>query len=165
MNAWLKGFLDGLRPQPKLTVDEWADKHRVLSSRGSSEPGKYRTDRVPYLREPMQELSTDSPIQRVVLMFAAQTGKSETMLNWVSYCIDYSPAPMLLIQPSLSMAQRLSKQRLEPMLQETPCLAEKIPPPRSRDSGNSQFAKVFPGGVLILTGANSASSLLSLIHI
>jgi len=162
MNAWEKGFLDGLRPQPKLTVDEWADQHRVLSSRGSSEPGKYRTDRVPYLREPMQELSTDSPIQRVVLMFAAQTGKSETMLNWVSYCIDYSPAPMLLIQPSLSMAQRLSKQRLEPMLQETPCLAEKIPPPRSRDSGNSQFAKTFPGGFLAIGGSNSAASLRSM---
>ena len=50
MIAWLKGFLDGLRPQPNLTVNEWADQHRVLSSRGSSEPGKYRTDRVPYLR-------------------------------------------------------------------------------------------------------------------
>ena len=162
MNAWEKGFLDGLRPQPKLTVDEWADQHRVLSSRGSSEPGKYRTDRAPFMREPMQELSTDSPIQRVVLMFAAQTGKSETMLNWVSYCIDYSPAPMLLIQPSLSMAQRLSKQRLEPMLQETPCLAEKIPPPRSRDSGNSQFAKTFPGGFLAIGGSNSAASLRSM---
>ena len=162
MNAWEKGFLDGLRPQPKLTVDEWASKYRVLSSRGSSEPGKYNVDRTPYLREPMQELSTTSSTQRVVLMFAAQLGKSETMNNWCGYCVDYSPAPMLLIQPTLQMMARLSKQRLEPMLQETPCLAEKIPPPRSRDSGNSQFAKIFPGGVLILTGANSASSLRSM---
>ena len=84
------------------------------------------------------------------------------MNNWTAYCIDFAPGAMLLCQPTLQMAARLSKQRLEPMLQETPCLAEKIPPPRSRDSGNSQFAKVFPGGVLILTGANSAASLKSM---
>ena len=104
----------------------------------------------------------DSPTQRVVLMFAAQLGKTETMNNWVGYCIDYAPAPMLLIQPSLSMAQRLSKQRLEPMLQDTPRLAEKIPPARSRDSGNSQYAKIFPGGFLAIGGSNSASSLRSM---
>ena len=96
MNAWEEGFLKGLKPQEPLTVDEWSDKYRVLSSRGSSEPGKFRTDRTPYLKEPMQELSTDSPIQRVVLMFAAQVGKTETMNNWIGYCIDYSPGPMLM---------------------------------------------------------------------
>ena len=115
MNAWKEGFLNGLRPQEVLTVDVWADKYRVLSSRGSSEPGKFRSSRTPYIVEVMRELSTDSPTQRVVLMFAAQLAKTETMNNWIGYCIDYAPAPMLLIQPSLAMAQRLSKQRLEPM--------------------------------------------------
>ena len=162
MNAWEEGFLKGLKPQELLTVNEWADKHRVLSSRGSSEPGKFRTDRTPYMKEPMEELSTGSLTQRVVLMFASQTGKTESMNNWTGYCIDFAPGALLLCQPTLQMAARLSKQRLEPMLLETPCLAEKIPPPRSRDSGNSQFAKVFPGGVLILTGANSAASLKSM---
>ena len=162
MNAWKEGFLNGLRPQEVLTVDVWADKYRVLSSRGSSEPGKFRSSRTPYIVEVMRELSTDSPTQRVVLMFAAQLAKTETMNNWIGYCIDFAPAPMLLIQPSLSMAQRLSKQRLEPMLQETPCLAEKIPPARSRDSGNSQYAKIFPGGFLAIGGSNSASSLRSM---
>ena len=162
MNAWKEGFLKGLKPQELLTVNQWADKHRVLSSRGSSEPGKFRTDRTPYVKEPMEELSTGSLTQKVVLMFASQTGKTEILNNWTAYCIDFAPGAMLLCQPTLQMAARLSKQRLEPMLLETPCLAEKIPPPRSRDSGNSQFAKVFPGGVLILTGANSAASLKSM---
>ena len=162
MNAWQEGFLKGLKPQELLTVNQWADKHRVLSSRGSSEPVKFRTDRTPYVKVPMEELSTGSLTQKVVLMFASQTGKTEMMNNRTAYCIDFAPGAMLLCQPTLQMAARLSKQRLEPMLQETPCLAEKIPPPRSRDSGNSQFAKVFPGGVLILTGANSAASLKSM---
>jgi len=162
MNAWEKGFYTGLKPQKLLTVDQWAAKYRVLSSRGSVEPGKYNVDRTPFLRQPMEELSTNSSTQRVVMMFAVQLGKTETMNNWIGYCIDHAPAPMLMCQPTLQMAQRLSKQRLESMLQDTPCLAEKIPPPRSRDSGNSQLAKLFPGGILILTGANSASSLRSM---
>ena len=131
MNAWEEGFLKGLKPQELLTVNQWADKHRVLSSRGSSEPGKFRTDRTPYVKVPMEELSTGSLTQKVVLMFASQTGKTEMMNNWTAYCIDFAPGAMLLCQPTLQMAARLSKQRLEPMLQETPCLAEKIPPPRS----------------------------------
>jgi phage terminase large subunit GpA-like protein len=162
MNAWEEGFLKGLKPQEPLTVDEWADKYRVLSSRGSSEPGRFRSARTPYLIEPMRELSTESLTQRVILMFASQLGKTESMNNWTGYCIDFAPGALLLVQPTLQMAARLSKQRLEPMLQETPCLADKIPPARSRDSGNSQFAKTFPGGVLILTGANSAASLKSM---
>jgi len=162
MNAWEEGFLKGLKPQEPLTVDEWSDKYRVLSSRGSSEPGRFRSERTPYLIEPMRELSTESLTQRVVLMFASQLGKTESMNNWTGYCIDFAPGALLLVQPTLQMAARLSKQRLEPMLQETPCLADKIPPARSRDSGNSQFAKTFPGGVLILTGANSAASLKSM---
>jgi phage terminase large subunit GpA-like protein len=84
MNAWKKGFLDGLKPQPKLTVDEWADKYRVLSSSGSSEPGRFRSDRTPYIKLPMQELSTGSLTQKVVLMFASQTGKTEMMTNWTA---------------------------------------------------------------------------------
>ena len=116
MNAWVEGFLKGLKPQELLTVNEWADKHRVLSSRGSSEPGKFRTDRTPYMKEPMEELSTGSLTQRVVLMFASQTGKTESMNNWTGYCIDFAPGALLLCQPTLQMAARLSKQRLEPML-------------------------------------------------
>lgn len=154
-------FLDGLRPDPELTVSEWADAHRMLSSKASAEPGPWRTDRTPYLREPMDCLSSTSPIQRVVLMFGAQLGKTEAGSNWLGYIIHHTPGPALLIQPTVDMAKRLSKQRLESMLSETPVLAERIAPSRSRDSGNTMFAKEFPGGIMILTGANSATGLRS----
>ena len=162
MNAWEEGFYTGLKPQKPLTVSEWANKNRILSSRGSSMPGRFRSSVTPYIEEPLDCLSSHNSNQRVVLMFASQLGKTEAMNNWTGYCIDFAPGAILLCQPTLQMAARLSKQRLEAMFQETPCLAEKIPPPRSRDSGNSQFAKTFPGGVLILTGANSAASLKSM---
>ena len=75
--------------------------------------------------------------------------------------IDHAPAPMLLVQPTLEMGKRLSKQRLESMITDTPCLNEKIAPARSRDSGNTLSSKEFPGGMMLITGANSATGLRS----
>jgi phage terminase large subunit GpA-like protein len=161
MSTWRTALMDGLRPEQPLTVSEWADKHRRLSSKASAEPGPWRTSRTPYLREPMDCLSSTSAVQRVVMMFAAQTGKTEAGANWLGYVIDHAPGPMLLVQPTVEMAKRLSKQRLESMINETPCLAAKIAPARSRDSGNTMFSKEFPGGMMILTGANSATGLRS----
>ena len=161
MSTWRTALMEGLRPEQALTVSEWADKHRRLSSKASAEPGPWRTNRTPYLREPMDCLSSTSPIQRVVMMFAAQTGKTEAGANWLGYVIDHAPGPMLLVQPTVEMAKRLSKQRLESLITETPVLAEKIAPSRSRDSGNTMFAKDFPGGMMLLTGSNSATGLRS----
>jgi phage terminase large subunit GpA-like protein len=161
MSVWRDAFMDGLRPEPPLTVSAWADKHRRLSSKASAEPGPWRTNRTPYLREPMDCLSTTSNVQRVVMMFAAQTGKTESGSNWLGYVIAHAPGPMLLVQPTVEMAKRLSKQRLESLISETPVLMEKIAPARARDSGNTMFAKEFPGGMMLLTGANSATGLRS----
>ena len=161
VNPWRAGFLDGLRPEEPLTVSEWADRYRKLSSKASAEPGPWRTGRTPYLREPMDCLSSNSPVQRVVMMFAAQTGKTEAGSNWLGYVIDHAPGPMLCVQPTVEMAKRLSKQRLESMITDTPCLAAKIAPARARDSGNTMFSKEFSGGIMLLTGANSATGLRS----
>ena len=161
MSTWRTALMEGLRPEQALTVSEWADKHRRLSSKASAEPGPWRTNRTPYLREPMDCLSSTSSVQRVVMMFAAQTGKTEAGANWLGYVIDHAPGPMLLVQPTVEMAKRLSKQRLESLITETPVLAEKIAPSRSRDSGNTMFAKDFPGGMMLLTGSNSATGLRS----
>jgi phage terminase large subunit GpA-like protein len=160
--VYRNAFLSGLRPEPQLTVSKWADEHRMLTSKASAEPGPWRTKRTPYLREPMDELSSSSPVQRVVMMFAAQTGKTESGSNWLGYVIQHCPGPMLLVQPTVEMAKRLSKQRLESLINETPCLRERIAPARSRDSGNTLFAKEFPGGILVITGSNSASGLRSM---
>jgi phage terminase large subunit GpA-like protein len=152
---------EALRFEAELTVSEWSDRHRVLSGKASAEPGPWRTDRTPYLQEVMDCLSISNPVQRVVLMAGAQLGKTEAGSNWLGYVIAHAPGPMLMVQPTVDMAKRLSKQRLETLITETPCLAERIAPARSRDSGNTMFSKEFPGGMMILTGANSATGLRS----
>ncbi|NDD68130.1 MAG: phage terminase large subunit family protein, partial [Synechococcaceae bacterium WB9_4xC_028] len=112
--------------------------------------------------EPMECLSPSSPWRRVVLMFGSQLGKTEVVLNWLGAIIHLWPAPTLLVQPTLDMAKRLNRQRLEPLLRETPVLSELIAPARARDSGNTMFLKEFRGGLFVLTGANSGSGLQSM---
>ena len=156
--AWRAGWT----PDPLLTVSSWADEHRRLGSKSSAEPGPWRTDRAPYAREPMDSLSVTDPTEVVVLMWGAQTSKTETGNNWTGYVIHHAPGPMMLVQPTVDMAKRLSKQRLADMIDQTPALRERIAESRSRDSGNTLMSKEFPGGVLILAGANSASGLRSM---
>ena len=113
MNPFQKGFIEGIIPPKPMTVSEWSDKNRRLSSKGSSEPGVWRTSRTPYLKEPMDCLSvTNTDVQRVVMMFGAQTGKSESGINFLLYTNDHCPAPILCVNPSLDMTKSMSRQML-----------------------------------------------------
>lgn len=152
----------GLARPSRVNVAQWADAKRILPSRGSSEPGPWRTDRVPFIREVMEVLSPDHPAQRVVYCKSAQVAGTEAGLNWVGAFIDTQRGPMLCVQPTLDMAERWSKQRLAPMIEACASLAAKIAPSRARDSGNTVLLKEFPGGVVIVAGANSAAGLRSM---
>ena len=159
---YTEAFDQGLRPDPSLTVSEWADRHRRLSGRAASEPGPWRTARTPYLREIMDCLSPSSTVERVVVMKGAQIGISEAGNNWIGFSIHHAPGPMLAVLPTVEMAKRNSKQRIDPLIEESPDLRRLVKPARSRDSGNTVLAKEFPGGVLVMTGANSAVGLRSM---
>lgn len=158
----VKGFFDGLKPIQRMSVSEWSDSYRFLSPNASAEPGLFRTARTPYLKEIQDKLSSNDITQEVVVMKGAQLGFTEAGNNWVGYIIDISPAPTLMVMPTDDTVKRNSKIRIDPMIEATPRLREKISPSRSRDSGNTTKQKDFPGGVLVLTGANSAVGLRSM---
>lgn len=162
MKVLYSAVASACRPRRVLTLSEWADAHRILSSKGSSEPGKWITDRMPHLREIQDCLSARSPVKKVVLAFCAQMAKTEAGLNWIGYVIDHEPAPMLVVVPTLEARKRWVKQRLDPMLKETPALADVFSGMRSRDASNTEDIKDFPGGILVLGGANSPASLASM---
>lgn len=157
-----RAWREGLTPDPLLSVSEWSDRHRMLSSKASAEPGRWRTSRTPYLKAIMDCLSPTSPLERVVFMKAAQLGATEMGSNWIGYVIHHAPGPMMAVWPTVDMAKRNSKQRIDPLIEESAALSELISPARSRDSGNTILAKEFRGGVLVMTGANSAVGLRSM---
>jgi phage terminase large subunit GpA-like protein len=160
--AVIDRFIDRIKPEPVLLVSEWSDQHRILPSKGAAEPGPWRTSRTPYLKAIMDALSTGSPYHTVVFAKGSQIGASEAGLNWLGYCIHHAPAPMMMVQPTLDMVKRISKQRIQPMIEATPVLAERIAPARARDAGNTLFQKDFPAGTFIMTGSNSATGLRSM---
>lgn len=159
-NRLEEAIRSALKPPPKLTVSDWADRYRQLSSESSAEAGKWSTSRAEYQRGMMDAVS-DPDIETVVLMTGAQIGKTELINNVVGYHIHQDPAPMLVVQPTLDMAQTWSKDRLAPAIRDTPVLSAKIKDPRSRDSGNTTLHKVFAGGHVTACGANSPASLAS----
>ena len=158
----LRVWRRGMRPDANFTVSEWADAHRWLSSRAAAEPGRYRTARAPYLREIMDALSPGHPAQRISFMKAAQVGATEAGNNWIGFVIHHAPGPMLAVLPTVEMAKRTSRGRIDPLIEDSPALKERVQPARSRDAGNSMLSKEFPGGILVLTGANSATGLRSM---
>lgn len=149
-----------MKPPPKLTVSQWADQYRRLSPEASAEPGQWKTARAEYQRGIMDAVS-DPTVETVVVMSCAQVGKTEILNNMIGFHMAQDPAPMLIVQPTLDMAQTWSKDRLSPMLRDTPALKRLVKDPRSRDSGNTTLHKIFPGGHVTACGANSPSSLAS----
>ncbi|WP_306562134.1 phage terminase large subunit family protein [Megasphaera sp.] len=149
-----------LRPLPNLSVSDWADQYRMLSSESSAEPGRWRTDRAPYQRDIMDAF-TDLRIRRVVVMSCSQVGKSDVMNNVIGRFAHLAPAPILMIQPTVDMAQDYSKSRIAPMIRDTKALRDIFRDVKSRESGNTILSKLFPGGRLIMGGANSPAGLAS----
>ncbi len=157
-----KEFFKGVEPDSYMSVSEWADKNRMLSSKSASEPGRWRTKRTPYLKEIMDCLSPKSPIQKVVFMKGAQIGGTECGNNWIGYIMHKAPGPIMAVSPTVEMAKRNSRQRIDPLIEDCPALKGLVSSPRSRDKGNTMLSKDFMGGVLVMTGANSAVGLRSM---
>lgn len=160
-NNVLDGFADGLKPIPLMTVSAWSDKNRFLSSESSAEPGPWRTLRTPYLKDILDDLSPKSPVNEVIAMKGVQLGYTEGGLNVVGCYIDIAPCPIMYVMPTIEMSKGISESRIDPMIEMSPSLKKRVRPSRSRDSGNTKFTKRYPGGVLVLSGANSAASLRS----
>lgn len=158
----LAAWLAGLAPDPALTVTQWADEKRFLSSKGAAEPGKYTSSRTPFMRAIMDALSPCHWAQKIIFAKSAQVGATEAGINWIGHVMDVAPGPFLAVQANETTAKRFSRQRIDPMIEATPTIRDIVAPAKSRDSGNTQLEKGFPGGHLIITGGNSAAGLRSM---
>ncbi len=150
-----------IAPRKPITVSQWADAERVLSSKGSAEPGRWRTHRNPPLGEPMDCLSARSSVQCVVLKFPIQFGKTEVAINWLGYTMDHAPGPVMVCLPGEVSMNKWVQQKLNPMLDETPAAQRALTSVASRDSSNTRTFKDFAGGQLYLEHAGSPSRLKS----
>lgn len=153
------------KPRPRLSGSVWADTYRRVALGTSPEPGPWSTDRVPYLREPMDS-ATDRNTELVVLMCSSQVGKSEAIMNVMGYYAAQDPSPQLMLQPTLEAAEAFSKERIDPTFKATPALSSLLDNGKDgrgsgRKSSNTIRMRHYPGGYLALVGANSPAGLAS----
>lgn len=160
MSPIYKALADGFRPDERLTVSAWAEKHRVLSAVATKEHGPWRNERAPYLVEIMDSLSVTSEFNRVVFMAGAQVGKTEAGINWLGYVMHHAPRPTLLLFPKDDAAETNTRIRIDPLVDSLPDL--KVPKKGAKEGGNTLDRKDFPGGFLAIRGANSPTNLRNL---
>lgn len=150
-----KRLRKAFEPPPEQQVSEWVDQFRY-----NDDGAKFYVSTAEYQRGPLDAISNPD-VEEVVIMASVQTMKTEVILNAIGWVAHREPGPIMWTMPGLEMAKNISKARLDPMFQHTPALSSLLSDKRTRDANNSLTFKKFPGGFVILSGANSPASLSS----
>lgn len=148
-------------PRKHISVSEWADSYRILSSKSSAEAGAWRTSRNPPQREIMDCFSSRSTVRKVVLVMCIQIGKSEIITNIMAYKMVEAPAPMMCCFPAEVSLTKFVNQKLKPLIEETPIISNVLTSTASRESSNTKTFKDFLGGQLYMEHAGSPARLKS----
>jgi phage terminase large subunit GpA-like protein len=161
MNALMRVFRSGLKPDPRMGIEEWADTYRVLPTESSSEPGRYRTSRMPYLREIYKELSPMSKTQEVVVMKSTQVGMTEVGNNILFCYADLYPCPILQILHTETAVRTHAKDKIWASIRASERLRAKFRDIKSKD-GSSTTKLVFNGGSVDIGWSNTTATFASM---
>jgi phage terminase large subunit GpA-like protein len=151
-SSWLVGAATALRPPPKLSLSEWADRYFYLSAESAAEPGRWHT--LPYQRGILDAI-TDPAVERVTVMKSARVGFTKCLNAAIAYYMHQDPCPILVVQPTVEDAEGYSKEEIAPMLRDCEVLAGLVRENTVKTSASTILHKTFPGGVLSMVGANS----------
>jgi len=143
-------------PPPKLSLSEWAEREFQLSSEYSSRTGPFRC--IGFQRE-ILDAFTDPRVETVVVMCSTQMVKTLMQQVALGFLVDQDPGPVLMVFPADTDAETFSKERLAPMIRDTPCLHGKVSEVKSRTTANTITHKRFPGGFVALVGAQTPTAL------
>lgn len=154
-SEWLDKALKILKPPERLTVSQWADKHRILDAKTSAEPGKWDTSKTPYLQGVMDAFNNPD-IEEIIFVKPTQVGGTEGLNNIIGYIIAQDPSPTLIVYPTLDLAEYTSKNRIQPMVNLCPEIKN-----RYQEQESKMLELQFDGMYVVLSGANSPASLAS----
>ena len=160
VNPFINGMTNALEPDEDLLISEWADTYRKLPRESSMEYGQFRTSRTPYLKEIMDCLSPQSPVKEVVFIKCTQIGATDGIgNNFLLYTAHKKPRPCLMILPTVELAGRHSKSKVDKTLSVMPCMSGLIRDSKGgKKRDESVLMKEFPGGFWMFLGSNSASA-------
>lgn len=154
-------------PPPKLSISEWAQRHRSLPESSAAKGGPWRNETVPYLVEFMDVCRCarddgNRDVRKVVFMKAGQSGGSSALENVIGFHIENDPCSILVVQPTDEGAKEWVHDRLEDLVRNTPALMGLVrgrrPPRGEHQSGSTIKHKVFPGGQLFTGSAGTPNT-------
>lgn len=159
MRTALNPARESLRPPPNLKVSEWATAYRRLSRKDSAKPGRWKSE--PH-QDAIMDAFVDNSVRRVVVEAASQVvGKSQMMNNVIGRFIHVDPSNMMIVHPSDKAGEKWAVGRLDPLIDETPVLKERVSPRKSRDSDSTKMHRQFRGGQMFVVGVNAPADLAS----
>ena len=143
-----------LKPKPRLSGSDWADKYFHLSPESSASPGKWKT--LPYQIEPINCM-TDEVTEQVTWFKSARVGYTKCINIAVGYHIHQNPASILLAQPTDGEALGYAEDEIEPMIRDNDVISELIgkTTKKGKNKKEKTAKKMYPGGILELVGAHS----------
>ena len=142
-----------IQPPPKLTLSQWAAKYAVLSRETSAQTGRFHA--FPYQIGIMDAI-TDPTVEMVTVQKSARVGYTKILDHVAGYYIHQDPSPILVVQPRVEDAEDYSVTEIEPMLRDTPVLAEIVGDPKKKDARQKINKRIFRNGASIsFVGANS----------
>jgi phage terminase large subunit GpA-like protein len=122
--------------------------------------GRFTWNMVPQLRAVLDAF-VEPGVRGIRVQKGSQGGYTESILcNLLGYIIRMCPAPILVMFPKSDKGKEFNLERFEPMVEETPCLAERVPL-KSREKGITQLFKLFPGGWLKFVGSHTPDAVKS----
>lgn len=154
-------FNKTLLPPERPDLDEWSDENVYIPKGTSSEPGQWETSRFPFLRRIMKCLSPSSIAKEIVAIKGAQLGFTSICINWMEYIPAVCPGPTMYVQKTKDSAEDFSSQKLEPHIAECRAIDNLLGKKKPKELSNEALNKGFPGGFIVLGGANSSSFLRS----
>ena len=116
----------GFAPRTRMSVSEWAEKNLVLSPRSTNRAGPYNLDVTPYAKE-ILDCFSDPGIEKITMMTAAQIAKTTILFAMLGYAIDQDPGPTLLVYPTGDFARDVSRQRIQPLIDDCQALSRHKP--------------------------------------
>ena len=154
VGPYAAGYRAGLKPERRRSVAEWADAHAYLSAESAADPGKWKS--LPY-QVGILDAFSDPEITYIAVMKSARVGYTKCLNHVIGYHMSEAPCPIMVVQPTLTDAQGYSRSELTPMIRDTPVLNGLVKLDMTKGTGNTILNKVFPGGNLVMVGANSAT--------
>ncbi len=118
---WILEAAYALRPPGRENVSSWAERNRYLMGKNNNFKGKWSNSLTPYLVDIMDSFN-NAEVEEISIVKSTQVGGTEVILNCLGCIIDQDPGPAMIVYPTDKVANKISEERIIPMLIGSPIL-------------------------------------------